>query len=169
MSNLAEKKATTTSTELLDISGTDMVGALEIASRMLNLPESGRLRMLSIGMQDYPNFVKALPPYGIDKPVIDDNVEVPTSGSSGATASMSYHLNDLNVGKSVRTVNMLLTKAGLLEQKETVSSDGSLKYFNALTKKGLKYGKNIGRIKCPRETYPHYYISMIGELLAKIA
>ena len=146
----------------------DSITALKIMGDWLNLPDSGKLQMVAIGMQDYPRFVQALPAYGIDKPVIDNHVEANTKGSSDATHSLSHHLKNLNTGKSATTVNKLLRQAGLLERKERVSSDGSLKYFNAVTKKGLKYGKNVISPKAPRETQPHYYDSMIEELLDEI-
>ena len=154
--------------EIAPSSQADSFMALKIMTDDLNLPESGKLQAYSIGMQKYPDFVQALPKYGIDKPVIDHYVEANTSGSSGVTHSLSYHLKNLNVGRSATAINKLLKQAGFLERKERVSSTGIIKHFNSVTKKGLKYGKNITPTKSQRETQPHYYDSMIDSLLCEI-
>lgn len=152
----------------IEVQPENMFMALDLMTKALNLPESGKLQAYAIGMQDYPRFVQALPSYAVDKPIIDHYVEVNTSGSSGVTHALSYHLKNLNVGKSAVSINKLLRERGFLERRERVSSKGTIKYFNAITDEGLRYGKNITNPKSQRETQPHYYDSMIKGLLLEL-
>ena len=149
-------------------SGADMMGALEIMTNDLNLSKSEKVKAYAIGMQNYPNFVKALPVYPVDDSQIDNHTGVDSDVSLGRVFDLKYYLENNYVDKSLKQINKKLIKLGLLERKYRISSTGKIKRFKVITKKGLKYGKNITSSKSKRETRPHYYYSMIDELLMLI-
>ena len=143
-----------------------MMVALEIMASSLNLSNSEKVKAFGIGMQSYPDFVKALPVYAVDDSQIDNHVDVNTD----RIFDMKFLLeeDDFGFGKSVKKVNKKLVKLGLLERKVRISPKGKVKYFNSLTEKGLIYGLNVADNNAQGKTTPYYYEAKIEELLMMI-
>lgn len=131
---------------------------IETASNILNLAESSKLGALH-KIQDLIGIPDLLPVYAIDAPISS------TTGSSDPTMSLSAILKERGLDMSAQTANKILINKGILERRSRPSSKGKDKQFNSLTDLGLEYGKNVVSPSNPRETAPHYYISMIDDLV----
>lgn len=83
--------------------------------------------------------------------------------------SMTELLKRNSCGISAVKFNQLLLQAGYLEEKERVSSNGSIKKYKALTEKGLQYGVNLISDKNQKETQPYYYSDRFMELFEEVA
>ncbi len=76
------------------------------------------------------------------------------------------------IGASIKTAafNQLLIKNGLLEERTRKSTKSDeLRYFKALTEKGLQYGENLISPKNQRETQPYYFADSFEELYSLVA
>ncbi len=76
------------------------------------------------------------------------------------------------IGASIKTAtfNQLLIKNGFLEERSRKSTKSSeLRYFKALTEKGLQYGENLISPKNQRETQPYYFVDSFEELYSLVA
>jgi len=132
----------------------------ESVSRMLKLPESGKLQMLDRGLEPL-NLAHMLPNYGID------NSATYTTGSSQPTHAATYLLKEHGIKLSAVAFNKLCIVAGILETKERPSTKtpGKMKPYKHITEMGLKYGKNLTTQKNQRETSPHWFDHLFGELI----
>lgn len=135
-----------------------ILAAQDIACRMMNLPESGKLLMLQQLNQKHGNLL-ALPSYGIDSGTV-------TSGSSEPTASATTLLKDHSL--SAKAFNLLAQDAGYLEKRTRPSSKSGEKEYWSITELGLKFGKNVTAPSNPRETQPHWYVNKFNELVNEL-
>ena len=140
--------------------------ALELAARMLNVSESGKLGMVRHAFQHHaPHLLPALPAYAIDAP---PSVLVSGTGSSMVTASATELLKRHGVPMSPAKFNETLAKHGLLIQAQRPSKGGEFKKFWAVTAQGERYGKNITSPVNQRETQPHWFVDCFSDLLADL-
>lgn len=127
----------------------------------LNVAPSGRITMLGVALKhSAPHMLAALPAYAIDAP---EQASAPQS--SEPTASLTALLKQHGSSRSAASVNMLFQHMGILEQQTRQSIKGEIKRYWAITRDGLKLGKNVTSPTNPRETQPHWYKSTFGELL----
>ena len=141
----------------------DMV-ALDMAARMLNVSESGKLGMVRHAFQHHaPHLLQALPSYAVDAP---PSVLVSGNGSSMPTASATDLLKRHNSTMSTARFNQKLESCGLLARSTRQSrSSGGTKGFWTVTHEGLEFGKNLTNTKNQAETQPHWYVEKFGELV----
>lgn len=140
--------------------------ALELAARMLNVSESGKLGMVRHAFQHHaPHLLPALPAYAIDAP---PSVLVSGTGSSMVTASATALLKKHGAKMSPAKFNETLAKHGLLIQAQRPSKGGEFKKFWAVTAQGERYGKNITSPVNQRETQPHWFVDCFADLLADL-
>lgn len=132
---------------------------VEVASRLLHLPQSGTLGMLRKAV-DAHKLPDLLPGYATDSPDGGD--------SSDATFSLTALLKMTGISKSAAIVNKMLESAGIIEKMKRPSSKGGEKEFWNVTEAGLRFGKNVTSDRNPRETQPHFYKSQFGKLLALV-
>lgn len=132
---------------------------VEVASRILHLPQSGALSMLRKA-SDAHRLPDLLPAYAIDS--------VDGSGSSDATFALTTLLKMTGITRSAASVNKMLEKAGIIQKMKRPSSKGGEKEFWNVTEDGLRFGKNVTSDRNPRETQPHFYKSQFGKLLSTI-
>ncbi|MNS17578.1 hypothetical protein D3C72_492560 [compost metagenome] len=124
---------------------------VEVASNVLRLPDSGRLKLLGDFNKQH-GLAVPLPAYA-DEPI---------------TESASLLLKKHGVGIQTKAFNVLLLNHGLLEEKARPSSKGNTKLFKSITDAGLDYGKNIISPANPRETSPHYFPGRFADLLKRV-
>ena len=140
--------------------------ALELAARMLNVSESGKLGMVRHAFQHHaPHLLPALPAYAVDAP---PSVLVSGNGSSMVTASATALLKKHGVKMSPAKFNETLAKHGLLIQAQRPSKGGEFKKFWAVMAQGERYGKNITSPVNQRETQPHWFVDCFADLLADL-
>lgn len=132
---------------------------VEVASRILHLPQSGALSMLRKA-SDAHRLPDLLPAYAVDS--------VDGSGSSDATFALTTLLKMTGITRSAASVNKLLENAGIIQKMKRPSSKGGEKEFWNVTDAGLRFGKNVTSDRNPRETQPHFYKSQFGKMLAAI-
>jgi hypothetical protein len=132
---------------------------VEVASRLLHLPQSGTLGMLRKAV-DAHKLPDLLPGYAADSADGGD--------SSDATFSLTTLLKMTGISKSAASVNKLLENSGVIEKMKRPSSKGGEKEFWNVTESGLRFGKNVTSDRNPRETQPHFYKSQFGKLLALV-
>ena len=148
--------------KVIEQNAENTIAALIDMAETLNLSKSEKVKAYAIGMEDYPDFVKALPVYGVDTPQVANDVDE----NDDEAHEMSHYV--VGFGKSVKQINKKLVKLGLLEEKYRISSTGKVKHFKVLTENGLRYGKNLGNTRIQGKIHPYYYESMIDELLMLI-
>ena len=142
------------------------MAALDLAARMLNVSESGKLGMVRHAFQHHaPHLLPALPSYAIDAP---PSVLVSGTGSSMVTASATALLKKHGAKMSSAKFNETLAKHGLLIQAQRPSKGGEFKKFWAVTAQGERYGKNITSPVNQRETQPHWFVDCFADLLADL-
>jgi len=76
------------------------------------------------------------------------------------------------IGANIKTAafNQLLIKNGFLEERSRKSTKSDeLRYFKALTEKGLQYGENLISPKNQKEVQPYYYSDSFEELYSLVA
>lgn len=132
---------------------------VEVASRLLHLPQSGTLGMLRKAV-DAHKLPDLLPSYAIDS--------ANEGESSDATFSLTTLLKMTGITRSASSVNKMLEKAGIIQKLKRPSSKGGEKEFWNVTEDGLRFGKNVTSDRNPRETQPHFYKSQFGKMLAAI-
>lgn len=133
---------------------------LESAAKMLNLSNSSRLGAYQ-KLQQVAGLPDLMPHYAIDAPAGAPD------GSSRPTQSLSALLKANNLRITANQVYHMMSKQGIVEQKERRSRTGinGVKKFWSLTSKGCMYGKNITSPANPRETQPHFFESKFAELM----
>lgn len=139
---------------------TNDIAALELAARVLNVSESGKLGMIRHAFQHHaPHLVPSLPGYAVDAP------STSTTGSSEPTASATALLKQHGAKISAAKLNTLLQQHGYIEQLTRQSTSKGAKAFWSVTAKGEAYGKNVTSPSNPRETQPHWYVGQFSALL----
>jgi len=132
----------------------------ETVSRVMNLPESGRLLTFQRALEPL-GLTHILPCYGIDTRA------AATSGSSQVTFAATTLLKGIEPKLSAFKFNKLCINAGILEDKTRPSTKhpDKVKGFKAITKLGERFGKNVVSPNNPRETSPHWYEDSFPDLL----
>lgn len=133
----------------------------ESAAKILRLPESGKLKMLSSVAKHHALPSDLIPDYAVDAP---DGGE-----SSLPTLSLSALLDKYGKPMAAKAMNKKLEEAGFLELASRKSSNGAAKKFWSITEKGLPFGKNLTNHTNQRETQPHWYIEKFPDLLKLLA
>lgn len=133
----------------------------ESAAKILRLPESGKLKMLSSVAKHHALPSDLIPDYAVDAP---DGGE-----SSLPTLSLSALLDKYGKPMAAKAMNKKLEEAGFLELASRKSSNGTIKTFWSITEKGLPFGKNLTNHTNQRETQPHWYIEKFPDLLKLLA
>lgn len=133
----------------------------ESAAKILRLPESGKLKMLSSVAKHHALPSDLIPDYAVDAP---DGGE-----SSLPTLSLSALLDKYGKPMAAKAMNKKLEEAGFLELASRKSSNGAIKTFWSITEKGLPFGKNLTNHTNQRETQPHWYIEKFPDLLKLLA
>lgn len=141
------------------------IAALELAARVLNVSESGKLGMVRHAFQHHaPHLLPALPGYAVDAP----RDVVVACGSSMVTASATSLLKKHGISTSPAKFNERLCEYGLLVQAQRQGKGGTFKKFWRVTPSGESYGKNITSPVNQRETQPHWYVDRFSTLLAGV-
>lgn len=142
----------------------DMIAALEIAARMLNASESGKLAMLhGYARANAPALLPALPAYAIDAPAVAGQAAT----SSEVTKSATALLKEAGSTLSARAFNALALERGLLSKVTRAGTKGA-KEFLVVTDAGLRWGKNVISPQNPRESQPHWYSRSFPALLTEL-
>lgn len=139
-----------------------MLDLLKTTTEILNMSESGKLLLLQNAVKAYDLPSGVLPEYAIDAPTGKGSVPASSEVSYSATAL----LKRFKVKLSTQAFNKKMIEAGLMVEKERASTKGAIKKFKVLT--DLSFGKNVVSPQNPRETAPHYYASVFGQLLKKL-
>ena len=135
------------------LKSTDIAIAIfQLTMNNLRLSEASKIKMLTNFGKLHGQDMSYLPEY------TDENI----------TKSLSELLREYDVTLSARTVNQILIKIDILEEQSRPSTKSGSKKFKSLTKKGLKFGKNLINLHNERETQPHYYSKTFPALLEKI-
>lgn len=128
---------------------TDALAGMEVVARMLHLEGAAALGLIRKATAlTAPHLLPALPVYAIDAPRKEDGELVNAAGSE-VTAAISA-----------------LQQLGYLEQRTRPSSCGTEeRKFWAVSKAGLKFGKNVTSPANPKEVQPHWYERTGAELV----
>ncbi|GEM_PF-891340 len=145
--------------------GNKIIGELAIVecyAKLQRVSPSSQVAMLARIANQNGLDASFLPSYVVDAP--DDA----SPGSSLPTASLTELLKANGISIKASAYNVLLRKAGMLEQCERRSTakdakNGKKRYW-CVTKLGSKYGKNLTPPASPRETQPHWYVDRFAEL-----
>ena len=137
----------------------------EFATRMLNLPSSAQLGMVSTLAKKYaPELIPQLPVYAIDAPPSALQL-----GSSKPTKSATELLKEAGSSLSARAFNVLAEAHGVIEKQQRKSTTRKgIKEFWTMTEAGLEYGKNVTNPSNPKETQPHWYTDTFDDLLGTL-
>jgi hypothetical protein len=144
-------------------SGSKLIGELAIMecyAKLQRVSPSSQVAMLAKIANQNGLDATFLPRYVVDAP--DDA----SPGSSLPTASLTELLKANGISINASAYNVLLRKAGMLEQCErrsTAAKNGKKRYW-CITKLGSKYGKNLTTPASQRETQPHWYVDRFAEL-----
>jgi hypothetical protein len=146
-------------------SGSKLIGELAIMecyAKLQRVSPSSQVAMLAKIANQNGLDATFLPSYVVDAP--DDALP----GTSLPTASLTELLKANGISINASAYNVLLRKAGLLEQCERGSKakdakNGKKRYW-CITKLGSNYGKNLTNPASPRETQPHWYVDRFAEL-----
>ena len=137
------EKAATKQTTLLE----DKLKVIEFSARFLNLNDASKLMMLK----------SVTDPLGLPTPdYVDDK---------GIFHSASELLKEHGVEISAQAFNKLLEKEGLLQTLYRKSSNGKMKPYKNITKKGLDFGENKRNPSNQSETQPAWYDDKFDEVL----
>ena len=133
----------------------------ESAAKILRLPESGKLKMLSSVAKHHALPSDLIPDYAVDAPAGGE--------SSLPTLSLSALLDKYGKPLAAKAMNKKLEEAGFLELASRKSANGTIKTFWSITEKGLPFGKNLTNHTNQRETQPHWYIHTFPQLLELVS
>lgn len=147
---------------------TDALAGMEVVARMLHLEGAAALGLIRKATAlTAPHLLPALPVYAIDAPRKADGELVNDSGSE-VTVALSTLLKKHNSSISAVKANKVLQQLGYLEQRTRPSSCGTeVRKFWAVSKTGLKFGKNVTSPANPKEVQPHWY-ERTGEELVRL-
>lgn len=145
----------------------DELEAVDVLARILNVANSGKLGMVraSLAHHGAAHLLPTLPVYAIDAPRKEDGELVNETGSE-VTAALSTLLKKHGSSMSAVKGNKALQQLGYLEQRTRPSSCGTEeRKFWAVSKAGLKFGKNVTSPANPKEVQPHWYERTGAELV----
>lgn len=135
----------------LQVPFTEVVQSIAIISKDLNINDASKLFMYDKLYSSYGVSTEFLPKYESN-----DNREIRPS---------TELLKRINSNIKTAAFNQLLIKNGYLEERTRKSTKSDeLRYFKALTEKGLQYGENLISPKNQREVQPYYYTDKFQEL-----
>ena len=145
---------------------TDALAGMEVVARMLHLEGAAALGLIRKATAlTAPHLLPALPVYAIDAPRKEDGELVNAAGSE-VTAAISTLLKKHGSSMSAVKGNKALQQLGYLEQRTRPSSCGTEeRKFWAVSKAGLKFGKNVTSPANPKEVQPHWYERTGAELV----
>lgn len=145
---------------------TDALAGMEVVARMLHLEGAAALGLIRKATAlTAPHLLPALPVYAIDAPRKEDGALVNATGSE-VTAALSTLLKKHGSSLSAVKGNKTLQQLGYLEQRTRPSSCGTEeRKFWAVSKAGLKFGKNVTSPANPKEVQPHWYERTGAELV----
>lgn len=130
----------------------EIVEVIPLIAQDLNVNNISRLIMYKDLCKDYNVPTSFLPSY------IDNG--------DREKKSATELLKQFQCGISARQFNILMLKAGYLEERErkSTSSKTGVKKFKVLTEKGKEYGENQTAEQNAKETQPLYYVDTFQEL-----
>lgn len=130
----------------------EIVEVIPLIAQDLNVNNISRLIMYKDLCKDYNVPTSFLPSY------IDNG--------DREKKSATELLKQFECGISARQFNILMIKAGYLEERErkSTSSKTGVKKFKVLTEKGKEYGENQTAEQNAKETQPLYYVDTFQEL-----
>lgn len=130
----------------------EIVEVIPLIAQDLNVNNISRLIMYKDLCKDYNVPTSFLPSY------IDNG--------DREKKSATELLKQFECGISARQFNILMIKAGYLEERErkSTSSKTGVKKFKVLTEKGKEYGENQTAEQNTKETQPLYYVDTFQEL-----
>lgn len=161
-----EARVTAPTPVALTHSYTDALAGMEVVARMLHLEGAAALGLIRKATAlTAPHLLPALPVYAIDAPRKEDGELVNAAGSE-VTAAISTLLKKHGSSMSAVKGNKALQQLGYLEQRTRPSSCGTEeRKFWAVSKAGLKFGKNVTSPANPKEVQPHWYERTGAELV----
>lgn len=130
----------------------------EAAARIMRLPDSGKLLMLSSIATNNGLDAGFLPSYAVDAP--SDSA----AGSSEPTMSLTSLLKSHDISKGAAAYNKLLERAGMVERLTRPKKGGGTQSYWSVTEKGQRYGKNVTNQYNQLETQPHWYVGRFESL-----
>lgn len=135
----------------LQIPFPEIVKSIEVVANSLKVNNASKLLMYDKLYSSYGVSTEFLPKY-------EDN-------KSREIRPATELLKRIGSDIKIIAFNQLLIKHGYLEERTRKSTKSNeLKYFKALTEKGLKYGENLINQKNQREVQPYYYADTFQEL-----
>jgi hypothetical protein len=145
--------------------GNKLIGELAIMecyAKLQRVSSSSQVAMLAKIANQHGLDATFLPSYVVDAP------NDASAGSSLPTASLTELLKANRISINASAYNVLLRKAGMVEECERRSTskdakNGKKRYW-CITKLGCEYGKNLTSPASPRETQPHWYVDRFAEL-----
>lgn len=161
-----EARVTAPTPVTLTHSYTDALAGMEVVARMLHLEGAAALGLIRKATAlTAPHLLPALPVYAIDAPRKEDGELVNAAGSE-VTVALSTLLKKHGSSMSAVKGNKTLQQLGYLEQRTRPSSCGTEeRKFWAVSKAGLKFGKNVTSPANPKEVQPHWYERTGAELV----
>lgn len=133
---------------------TEQVACVDIIAKSLNANDASKILMYHDLYKCYGLPTEFLPKYELN-------------GSRELKPATTL-LKQKELGLSAIKFNEKMVEKGFLQKKSRQGSKGSLKYFNALTDEGLKYGENAISPYNQKETQPLYYVDTFEELFLQI-
>lgn len=130
----------------------EIIEVIPLIAQDLNVNNISRLIMYKDLCKDYNVPTNFLPSY------IDNG--------DREKKSATELLKQFQCGISARQFNILMLKAGYLEERErkSTSSKTGVKKFKVLTEKGKEYGENQTAEQNAKETQPLYFVDTFQEL-----
>ncbi|AOA04586.1 BRO family protein [Pseudomonas sp. TMW 2.1634] len=135
---------------------------LECFDRLLKPAPSSKMMMLAQIAANNGLDAKFLPGYAVDA------ASDATGGSSMPTKAITALIKENGISSTAAAFNRALAAHGFLKTLTRVNSKHETVEFWGVTDKGLKFGKNLTRPQCPRETQPHWYVDRFLELAALV-
>lgn len=130
---------------------TEIVQSIDIVANSLKVNDASKLLMYDKLYNSYGVSTEFLPKY--------------ENNGSRELKSATELLKRINSNIKTAVFNQLLIKNGYLEERTRKSTKSDeLRYFKALTEKGLQYGENLISPRNQREVQPCYYADKFQEL-----
>ena len=132
----------------------ELVKSVEFVAHGLKVNEASRILMYHKLYESCGQPTEFLPAYELN-------------GSRSLQSATSL-LKEFGFGTSSVKFNEKMRRNGYLDRNSRKSSNGSFKYYNSLTDKGLKFGENAVSPHNMRETQPLYYKDSFEKLMKEI-
>lgn len=129
----------------------EIVQSIDIVANSLKVNDASKLLMYDKLYNSYGISTEFLPKY--------------ENNGNRELKSATELLKKINSNMKTTVFNQLLIKNGYLEERTRKSTKADeLRYFKALTEKGLNYGENLINPRNQREAQPCYYADTFQEL-----